>query len=348
MIVKSHVCTCWNPSVHFNFYLCACQFNCITHNLYCPSPFSLLFLLLRWNSPLIGLYIVILQLQADNSFQSENRQVFLRLFNFLNVNASSVRTIKIAKCQAEPEEGAEGSPCVKKSKMGADSLRSGKIPENCPRMTRAPVSSESDHHHYHHHYHHHPSSRVSSQSPSRSLCPHAAPARNDCLHEHDRQPSSRGRSKEDDRYLIFTTGTKCCSPHQIGIRRINYEDVAWFTENIRSEGGLVQGEESSGVQDGLLPTHAPPGLPNDHEHDGQQPDAFDKVDHLIELHGHIIGMGLSPDDRSVPWNLLILASWKSAHAMTQGPFILSPFPTFTYTFLKGFLKYLRLFPSPWS
>ena len=26
-------------------------------------------------------------------------------------------------------------------------------------------------------------------------------------------------------------------------------------------------------------------------------DRFDKVDHLIDLHGHIIGMGLSPDHR---------------------------------------------------
>lgn len=26
-------------------------------------------------------------------------------------------------------------------------------------------------------------------------------------------------------------------------------------------------------------------------------DQFDKVDHLIDLHGHIIGMGLSPDHR---------------------------------------------------
>lgn len=26
-------------------------------------------------------------------------------------------------------------------------------------------------------------------------------------------------------------------------------------------------------------------------------DKFDKVDHIIDLHGHIIGMGLSPDHR---------------------------------------------------
>ena len=26
-------------------------------------------------------------------------------------------------------------------------------------------------------------------------------------------------------------------------------------------------------------------------------DKFDKVDHLIDLHGHIVGMGLSPDHR---------------------------------------------------
>lgn len=36
-------------------------------------------------------------------------------------------------------------------------------------------------------------------------------------------------------------------------------------------------------------------------------DKFDKVDHLIDLHGHIIGMGLSPDHRSV---ISILSSCK--------------------------------------
>jgi len=28
-------------------------------------------------------------------------------------------------------------------------------------------------------------------------------------------------------------------------------------------------------------------------------DRFDSIDHLIDLHGHIIGMGLSPDHRYV-------------------------------------------------
>ena len=28
-------------------------------------------------------------------------------------------------------------------------------------------------------------------------------------------------------------------------------------------------------------------------------DRFDKVDHIIDLHGHIIGMGLSPDHRYI-------------------------------------------------
>lgn len=33
-------------------------------------------------------------------------------------------------------------------------------------------------------------------------------------------------------------------------------------------------------------------------------DKFDKIDHLIDLHGHIIGMGLSPDHRSVIINVI--------------------------------------------
>lgn len=43
---------------------------------------------------------------------------------------------------------------------------------------------------------------------------------------------------------------------------------------------------------------SPPPDPNwlDFE---QVADKFNKVDHLIDLHGHIVGMGLSPDHRLV-------------------------------------------------
>ena len=44
---------------------------------------------------------------------------------------------------------------------------------------------------------------------------------------------------------------------------------------------------------------AAPSPPVDPDGEGIQDIEFDSVDHLIELHGHIIGMCLSPDQRYV-------------------------------------------------
>ncbi|KAK3088736.1 hypothetical protein FSP39_023151 [Pinctada imbricata] len=84
-----------------------------------------------------------------------------------------------------------------------------------------------------------------------------------------------------DKYLIFTMGEKTYTPHQIGIKRI--KAVEKITKN--------------GVQ----------VLPNVEENlHGMDRADFDDVDHTIDLHGHIIGMCLSPDHRylyvnSRPW-----------------------------------------------
>lgn len=65
--------------------------------------------------------------------------------------------------------------------------------------------------------------------------------------------------------LIFTTGCLTYSPHQIGIKHILPHQM--------TTAGPVLGE-------------------------GRGSDAFfDALDHVIDVHGHIVGMGLSPDHR---------------------------------------------------
>lgn len=49
----------------------------------------------------------------------------------------------------------------------------------------------------------------------------------------------------------------------------------------------------------MLRSGSPPPEPNWLDFDAVA-ERFDKIDHLIDLHGHIIGMGLSPDHRSNP------------------------------------------------
>uniref|UniRef100_A0A3Q3B096 F-box and WD repeat domain containing 5 n=1 Tax=Kryptolebias marmoratus TaxID=37003 RepID=A0A3Q3B096_KRYMA len=74
-----------------------------------------------------------------------------------------------------------------------------------------------------------------------------------------------GEEGEDKTYLLFTTGSLTYSPHQIGIKRIKPDQM--------TTSGPVLGEERSSEE------------------------FFDSLDHVIDIHGHIIGMGLSPDHR---------------------------------------------------
>ncbi|XP_063066143.1 F-box/WD repeat-containing protein 5 isoform X2 [Engraulis encrasicolus] len=77
--------------------------------------------------------------------------------------------------------------------------------------------------------------------------------------------TSGGGDTEDKTYLLFTTGSLTYSPHQIGIKRIMPDQMTTC--------GPVLGEERS------------------------TDEFFDSLDHVIDIHGHIIGMGLSPDHR---------------------------------------------------
>ncbi|XP_007459023.1 PREDICTED: F-box/WD repeat-containing protein 5 [Lipotes vexillifer] len=79
------------------------------------------------------------------------------------------------------------------------------------------------------------------------------------------KPPERSTAAAGSKLLIFTTGCSTYSPHQIGIKQILPHQM--------TTAGPVLGE-------------------------GRGSDAFfDALDHVIDVHGHIIGMGLSPDNR---------------------------------------------------
>ncbi|KAM3910637.1 F-box/WD repeat-containing protein 5 isoform 1-T2 [Leptodactylus fuscus] len=80
-----------------------------------------------------------------------------------------------------------------------------------------------------------------------------------------RQLDGPQASEGSKKYLIFTTGSLTYSPHQIGIKQL-------LPHQMTTEGPVL-GEERG---------------PNEF---------FDSLDHVINIHGHIIGMGLSPDHR---------------------------------------------------
>ena len=86
--------------------------------------------------------------------------------------------------------------------------------------------------------------------------------------------TKKGKGKKTkDKYLIFTKGSETYTPHQIGIKRIK----------------PLQAFSKDGSR--LLPNVM------DTTYNAEQGEINDEVDHLIDMHGHIIGMTLSPDQR---------------------------------------------------
>ncbi|XP_064458701.1 F-box/WD repeat-containing protein 5-like [Ornithodoros turicata] len=93
-----------------------------------------------------------------------------------------------------------------------------------------------------------------------------------------------------EKLLIFTTGSLTYAPHQVGFKRIRpFRFAEPEKEPVSLTQRLAEYQERQ--------SRDPPDPMNQ---------KFDTVDELIDLHGHIIGMGLSPDHRylyinSRPW-----------------------------------------------
>lgn len=110
------------------------------------------------------------------------------------------------------------------------------------------------------------------------------------------EPAEPGEG-EDKTYLLFTTGSLTYSPHQIG----KNPNCADFTKK-GGEKYTVVSDVSSNVLKCVCAgikrikpdqmTTCGPVLGEE-----RSSEFFDSLDHVIDIHGHIIGMGLSPDHR---------------------------------------------------
>ncbi|XP_011204891.1 F-box/WD repeat-containing protein 5 isoform X1 [Bactrocera dorsalis] len=101
------------------------------------------------------------------------------------------------------------------------------------------------------------------------------------------------------KYLIFSTGSKTYTPHQIGIKRIRN---VTFPKKLDPGPSLKERIAAKKAAERENQLRADPDWWN---YDSIA-HLFDKVDKVIDLHGHIIGMALSPDNRYLyvntrPW-----------------------------------------------
>ncbi|XP_030062786.1 F-box/WD repeat-containing protein 5 isoform X3 [Microcaecilia unicolor] len=224
-------------------------------------------------------------LWLNNAFQgveSENVNVVKRLFKIQNLNASTIRTVMVADCSRHDSpdlllDYKEQVPAVTSTcqtcDVGSDGEdEEGKAPRRLKfeRLMQEEGEQQVD----------------EDSSPSSGLKQllddimggRVGPNLTESELEtkvaalfaayRTKPPEGNLKSTEDDnkkKYLIFTTGCLTYSPHQIGIKRILSHQM--------TTAGPVLGEER------------------------RSDEFFDSLDHVIDVHGHIIGMALSPDHR---------------------------------------------------
>ncbi|XP_070106526.1 F-box/WD repeat-containing protein 5 isoform X2 [Equus przewalskii] len=200
-------------------------------------------------------------LWLNNAFQdveSENVNVVKRLFKIQNLNASTIRTVMVADCSRfDSPDLLLDAGAPGMPPRRVFDLGSGGEDEVAG-PAPAPVRGKEGLRRLLDGL---LDGRAQSQLSERALETKVA----ELLAQGRTKPPERSTADARSKLLIFTTGCLTYSPHQIGIKQILPHQM--------TTAGPVLGE-------------------------GRGSDAFfDALDHVIDVHGHIIGMGLSPDNR---------------------------------------------------
>ncbi|KAI1905097.1 hypothetical protein AGOR_G00012420 [Albula goreensis] len=226
--------------------------------------------------------------KAFQDVESENVNVVKRLFKIQNINASTIRTVMVAHCrrhdspdllldyeaqsQARAEQERSGQrhqPLLfdlgtsdSEEEEGEEEWEDGRLHLHPTHLTQQHSPRLTDRLDYMIQGRH--STAASEREIESRVAQLMGKTRTRPPDPPLLTPSASGET-EDKTYLLFTTGSLTYSPHQIGIKRIMPDQMTTC--------GPVLGEERSSDE------------------------FFDSLDHVIDIHGHIIGMGLSPDHR---------------------------------------------------
>lgn len=120
------------------------------------------------------------------------------------------------------------------------------------------------------------------------------PKRNEAIKK--RQVDEVDETEDDDletappKYLIFSTGSKAYVPHQIAFKRV---DKVVFPKQLDPGPSLKERIALQRMRRESESLYEEPDWSNYNA----VSDRFDKIDKIIDLHGQIIGMALSPDHR---------------------------------------------------
>ncbi|XP_063289061.1 F-box/WD repeat-containing protein 5 [Pelobates fuscus] len=208
--------------------------------------------------------------KAFQDVESENLNVVKRLYKIQNLNASTIRMVMVADCpELLAEAGDEGVESPEFHPLEFEMEERGEEDEEReeedsdfageqPSLARGLLGFFPEEVGA---FAEPLSARVHEEQFETKVAQWYAKYRTKCP---DRNLSAT-EGNQTRKYLIFTTGCLTYSPHQIGIKQL-------LPHQMTTEGPVL-GEERS------------------------RNEFFDSLDHVINIHGHIIGMGLSPDHR---------------------------------------------------
>ncbi|XP_062545507.1 F-box/WD repeat-containing protein 5 [Armigeres subalbatus] len=301
---------------------------------------------LNWLAHLVSSSILWLN-KANQEVDSEHTPIRNQMYKFYNRNASSIRAIMVANCQwlgdeKKEEEGAEAPSTSDTSQPKTtnedeeDDRRIGnplshyqmnqdQAMDNMYRAGRVFIPDiDLDFPYVPLENHDYASPIHYLEEYRREYEDSYYESSDDCLDDDDDQEDDE-MSEADDldnvcpKYLIFSTGSKTYTPHQIGFKRISSvnfprrldpgptlkERIALRDRQRELEVIMREMSQEEIRLQYILQNETPPIEANWANYEAVA-DRFDKVDKLIDLHGHIIGMGLSPDHRylyvnSRPW-----------------------------------------------
>uniref|UniRef100_A0A3Q3VVE8 F-box domain-containing protein n=1 Tax=Mola mola TaxID=94237 RepID=A0A3Q3VVE8_MOLML len=201
--------------------------------------------------------------KAFQDVESENVNVVKRLFKIQNVNASTIRTVMVAHCRRHDNPDLL---LDYEAQSQARRQKGQQQQHHQPLLFDLGTSGSEDEDEGLEDEEHQREARfglreleIETQVAQMMGRAHTKAPDSNLL-----EPSGPSEG-EDKTYLLFTTGSLTYSPHQIGIKRIKPDQMTTC--------GPVLGEERTSDE------------------------FFDSLDHVIDIHGHIIGMGLSPDHR---------------------------------------------------
>ncbi|KAF5300334.1 hypothetical protein FQA39_LY11191 [Lamprigera yunnana] len=279
---------------------------------------------LYWLAHLVSTSVLWIN-KASQETSSEHVPITQNLYKFYNRNASSIRAVMVANCLPNSENAGANAEEFKGNELSKDDAHMVEHGNPVSYRDINPVPGNSRHPAFGYQRWYHHSKHIDSFENATSILYNTdyrkvelesydvaqgyISSDENYSHKDDDTESdlSFDTSEEfeevlEDKYLIFTTGFKTYTPHQIGFKRIK---PFMFPKRLDPGPSLKERLILQERKKEQLRSSSPPPDPNWLDFDAVS-DKFDKVDHLIDVHGHIIGMGLSPDHRylyvnSRPW-----------------------------------------------